>query len=278
MNNSSEHTQPHQVSPEETLYSHDFTYVNTTARIALYDNLRSAPRIIEIEPAETTQYIENLASKIYEQAKMSGGEIPYTVVREVSENFIHARFKEIIVSILDNGNTIRFADQGPGILNKEKAQIPGFSSAIEPMKKYIRGVGSGLPIVKEYLGFSNGRITIEDNLGAGSVVTISLVEQPSDTNTFEQAAKVGRSISTGFSYRPAAQSIIPTLSSRERSFIPFFLAEGPLGVTEIAKLTGTPQSSTYVALKKLEESGILEKTFNQKRALTDFGVEVARSL
>ncbi len=47
-------------------------------------------------------------------------------MREVSENFIHARFKEIIVSILDHGNTIRFADQGPGINFKDKAQLPGF--------------------------------------------------------------------------------------------------------------------------------------------------------
>ena len=278
MNNSSEHTIPDQNFPENSGYSHDYTFVDATARIALYDNLKSAPRIIEITPAETTVYIENLASKIYEQAKMSGGDIPYTVIREVSENFIHARFKEIIVSILDNGNTIRFADQGPGILNKEKAQLPGFSSAIEPMKKYIRGVGSGLPIVKEYLGFSNGRITIEDNLGAGSVVTISLVGGPSDEDTFSAAVQVGRNIGAKARRKAPIQPAIPPLSPREKSFLPFFLNEGPLGVTEISKLTDVPQSSTYVVLKKLEEAGILEKTFNQKRELTEFGVEVARSL
>ena len=42
------------------------------------------------------------------------------------------------------------------------------------MKRYIRGVGSGLPIVREYLESSHGTITIEDNMGAGSVVTISV--------------------------------------------------------------------------------------------------------
>ena len=279
MNNSSEHTSSPVVSPDESPYSHDFTFVNTTARIALYDNLRSAPRIIEIEPAETTRYIENLASKIYEQAKMSGGEIPYTVIREVSENFIHARFKEIIVSILDSGNTIRFADQGPGILNKDKAQLPGFSSAIEPMKRYIRGVGSGLPIVKEYLGFSNGHITIEDNLGSGSVVTISLVDKPASSDDFETAAQVGRAMTPAALRRDGKPRVsMPPLSQRERDFLPFFLSEGPLGVTEIAKLTDVPQSSTYVTLKKLEEAGILEKTFNQKRMLTDYGIEVAKLL
>lgn len=158
----------------------DFTFAPGVARIAIYDDLLSAPHMIEIPPAETGAYIENIASTIYEQARRAGGVIPYTVIREVSENFIHARFKEIVVSILDRGNTIRFADQGPGILHKDKAQEPGFSSAIEPMKDYIRGVGSGLPIVKEYLESSHGTISIEDNMGTGSVVTISLNQQHGD--------------------------------------------------------------------------------------------------
>ena len=163
----------------------DFTFAPGVARIAIYDDLLSAPHMIEIPPAETGAYIENIASTIYEQARRAGGVIPYTVIREVSENFIHARFKEIVVSILDRGNTIRFADQGPGILHKDKAQEPGFSSAIEPMKDYIRGVGSGLPIVKEYLESSHGTISIEDNMGTGSVVTISLNQQHGDEDEVE---------------------------------------------------------------------------------------------
>lgn len=160
-------------SPYENEGEYDFTHVDSVARIALYDDLLSAPRVTIVEPAPTGEFIEKLASYVYEQAREAGGTIPYTVIREVSENFIHARFKEATVSILDAGNTVRFADQGPGIPWKDRAQLPGFSSATEPMKSYIRGVGSGLPIVKEYLEFTHGTITIEDNLGTGSVVTIS---------------------------------------------------------------------------------------------------------
>ncbi len=160
-------------TPSEDTSDYDFTHVNSVARIALYDDLLSAPRVTIIEPAPTGEFIEKLAANVYEQAKEAGGTIPYTVIREVSENFIHARFKEATVSILEGGNTVRFADQGPGIPWKDRAQLPGFSSATEPMKSYIRGVGSGLPIVKEYLEFTHGTITIEDNLGTGSVVTIS---------------------------------------------------------------------------------------------------------
>lgn len=144
------------------------------ARIAAYDDLLSAPRMVEIPPSDVASYIDKIASTTYEMATSLGGVIPYTVIREVSENFIHAQFKEITVSIMDHGCTIRFADQGPGIDNKDRAQLPGFSSATSEMKNYIRGVGSGLPMVKEYLKFSNGRLVIEDNICDGAVVTIAV--------------------------------------------------------------------------------------------------------
>lgn len=242
----------------------NFDYVSNPARIAIYDDLKSAPRVIEIQPAPTNEFIENLASTTYEHAQRCGGHIPYTVVREVSENFIHARFSEIIVSILDSGDTIRFADQGPGIAQKEKAQLPGFSSAIEPMKHYIRGVGSGLPIVKDYLSLSQGTITIEDNLNAGAVVTISLVNKPAPKKTTS-------------SFTPMAIPL-PPLSQREKEFLSYFVSEGALGVTDLCNLTGTAQSSTHVTLKKLEEAGLIEKTTSKKRILTEYGYNVATSL
>ncbi|WP_080801069.1 ATP-binding protein [Arabiibacter massiliensis] len=306
-----------------------YALVNAVARIALYDDLRSAPRVTEIQPAPTAEFIESLASKVYEQARSSGGTVPYTVIREVSENFIHARFAEVIVSILDNGNTIRFADQGPGIPQKEKAQLPGFTSAIEPMKRYIRGVGSGLPIVKEYLDFSHGTITIEDNLGTGSVVTISLIPgaaggraaapqeeppqpqapqmqpypQPYQPQPLPQAGayQPAQPMPQGYPYPappqpapypgaypqpaypqpaqpPAIAPLVPPLTKREREFLPIFLSEGALGVTDLVNITGSPQSSTHSALTKLEQAGLIEKTVGQKRILTQLGYQVANSL
>lgn len=361
-------------TPDADEQAFDYTKVNAVARIALYDDLRSAPRVTEIHPAPTAEFIESLASKIYEQAKAAGGTIPYTVIREVSENFIHARFAEATVSILDDGNTIRFADQGPGIPFKDQAQIPGFTSAIEPMKHYIRGVGSGLPIVKEYLDFSHGTITIEDNLGTGAVVTISLradkseldapapavapagepampmapspaqpqvqAEPPYALDPYQSAQPQNsygyapdappaaaplqprypqapalhyqpqmQPHQPAYGYAPEPQyapryaqdpyagamppyyaaahqgqgqrpvaPLVPPLSQRERDFLPIFLNEGALGVTDLSRLTGVPQSSTYVTLTKLEENGLIEKTIGQKRILTDLGYHVANSL
>ncbi len=236
----------------------DYSFVPSAARIAIYDHMKSAPRIITIEPAPTGDFIEKLASTSYEYAKNAGGDIPYTVIREVSENFIHAQFNEIVVSILDNGNTVRFADQGPGIQQKEKAKVPGFTSAIEPMKQYIRGVGSGLPIVKDYLDFSDGAITIEDNLKNGAVVTISLSKK-------ERKA-------------PSTSPLMPHLTNREREFLSLFNKEGALGVTDLSKISGVPQSSTYMILTRLEEYGLIEKTPGHKRILTDLGFNLTNAL
>lgn len=167
--------------PTAETQAFDYSFVSTVSNIAVYDDALSGPRVIKIQPADTASYIEALAATIYQNSQDLGGSISYTIIREVSENFIHAQFKEVLVTIRDHGDTIIFADHGPGIPFKDKAQMPGFSSAVEPMRNYIRGVGSGLPIVREYLGMSHGTITIEDNLdGTGTVVTISVAEKAGD--------------------------------------------------------------------------------------------------
>lgn len=162
-----------EAAPRDHNKLNDYTFVNHKARIACYDDPLSEPRIVEVPPAPTREFLTNLAQTIWQQVRNWDSPIPYAVIADVSENFIHAQFSEMVVSIFDHGNTIRFSDQGPGIPHKEQAQEWGFSTATEPMKEYIHGVGSGLPRVKEFLACKNGTITIEDNLGSGAVVTIS---------------------------------------------------------------------------------------------------------
>lgn len=245
--------------------SGDFSHALTSARIACYDDFRSAPRITEIAPNTTAEFIEDLASTVYAQAQQTGGAIPYTVIREVSENFIHARFCEIVVSIYDGGNTIRFSDQGPGIPQKEKAQMPGFSSATDPMKQYIRGVGSGLPLVKEYLSFSHGRITIEDNLRTGAVVTISVAPEQ------DQAPSKHRANA------PRRNSSDPHLTDREKDILSLLMKEGSLRPTDIKNDLDLSPSTAHRTLRSLEEEGLV-KSIGKMRCLTDFGLGVAEDL
>ncbi len=245
-------------------------FVDTPARIAIYDDLLSSPRIVDIKPNTTREFIGELAASIYSEASSLGGSIPYTVILQVSENFIHAEFTEMVISIFDKGNTIRFTDQGPGILDKEKAQLPGYSSATQEMKQYINGVGSGLPIVKEYLETKQGNIRIEDNLSSGAVVTISLVSEEQKIPPSIEASVPG---DTSLS----VDMLLPLLSKRAISFLPLFKTESIWGVKDLYTTTNIPSGSMYNELKKLRDLGIVTQ-IGKKYTLTPLGKDLVRTL
>lgn len=184
------------------------------ARIAVYDDMLSTPRVIVIEPQDVRTYLEETTNTVYRCMKEQGGRISLMVIREIVENFIHAHFAEPIISILDGGDTIRFADQGPGIDDKERAFDFGVTSANSKMKRYIRGTGAGFPMVQEYLENAGGAVSIEDNMGNGTVVTVSL--NPKRVQEIERAGGRGAAVrpeteqtayplSSTFAQQPAAQ-------------------------------------------------------------------------
>ena len=254
----------------------DYSFVDSYARIAIYDDLLSSPQIIDIEPNTTREYITDLASTVYEHAQRMGGSIPFSIILQVSENFIHSRFCEVVVSVMDNGNTIRFADQGPGIADKEKAQQPGFSSATSDMKKYIHGVGSGLPIVREYIETKNGVINIEDNMDTGAVITISLENKGKDDDN----EAVGTTFEGPFPSKAVQNPIQLTtsgLTEREISIMRLFTTSNIWGIKDISDETNIPQSSTHNELKKLTEAGIMTK-IGRKYSLTELGMNIASYL
>ena len=163
--------------------------VSTPARIAVYDDAAAAPRVVMVEPKDVRSFLEEITATVNRLSHEQGGTIPFMVIREIVENFIHAYFKAPTITILDGGNTIRFSDQGPGIKQKDLALEYGTSSATEEMKHYIRGVGSGLPYAQQYMVDKGGSLDIEDNLGGGTVVTIST--HPREDPPAQQAPMAG---------------------------------------------------------------------------------------
>ena len=131
-----------------------------TTRIAVYDDMLSTPRVVVITQNDVRAYLEEVTNTVYRCMKEQGGNISLMVIREIVENFIHARFMEPIISVLDAGSTIRFADQGPGIADKERAFEFGVTSADREQKRYIRGTGAGFPMVQQYLENAGGAISI----------------------------------------------------------------------------------------------------------------------
>ena len=171
--------------------------VTHPARIAVYDDAAAAPRVVVVEPKDVRAYLEEITGTVNKLSHEQGGAIPFMVIREIVENFIHAYFQSPTITILDGGNTIRFSDQGPGIREKDLALEYGTSSATEDMRRYIRGVGSGLPYAQQYMEDKGGSLTIEDNIAGGTVVTISIRPKV-------EAAEVSRSPQAG-DYQQEAQ-------------------------------------------------------------------------
>jgi hypothetical protein len=239
--------------------------VSASARIAVYDDLRSAPRVEEVRADSAAAFIETLATRTYEVARSQGGAVPYTVIREVVENLIHARFRETVVSVLEEGSTIRFSDRGPGIEDKERTFSPGFSTATAEMKRVIRGVGSGLPIVKEYLTSSGGYVAVEDNLGSGTVVTIRL-EPPEDDRRDPQPRSTGQPISPG------------ELSTRHKKVLSLAMELGSVGPSAVSRELGVALSTAYRDLAFLEERGLVTSDTAGKRSLSESGVTLLDSL
>jgi hypothetical protein len=251
----------------------------THARVAVYDAPGSAPRVHEVEPAGVAEYLESLTTLVYQCAREQGGDIPYTAIREVTENFIHASFAEPVVSILEAGQVIRFADQGPGFGDCERAVFPGFTTATQSMKCFIRGVGSGLPIVKDYLSLSGGSLTIEDNLGPGSVVTLS--SKPLRTEDCGV-----RGSSSGIAHSPGAgpasghtpslldeQPLLatPILSTRQKQVLALVMESGSAGPSLVSKELDVGISTAYRDLASLEEMGLISAE-SGKRRLTNTGM------
>ena len=99
--------------------------VTNPARIAVYDDAAAAPRVVVVEPKDVRSYLEEITGTVNKLSHEQGGQIPFMVIREIVENFIHAYFQSPTITILDGGNTIRFSDQGPGIQERTSRSSTG---------------------------------------------------------------------------------------------------------------------------------------------------------
>lgn len=226
--------------------------------IAVYTDLHSPPLVIAVDDfpavdARLSELIQALAERSYALAVEQGTRLPIGVFRELASNLVHASFADVVVTILDHGNTIRVSDRGPGIPDKEAALRPGFTSATARQRTVIRGVGSGFSVVKETLAALDGDLEIEDNLGQGTVVTVR-VKPLADT--------------------PLAPTAIPAynLSERQLKILLLVVELAPVGPTRLAEELGVSTSTAYRDLVFLEEAGFVVSGQAGQRSATDAGI------
>lgn len=260
----------------------DVCGVQHSARIAVYDDASAAPRVVVVEPKDVRSYLEEITQTVNKLSHEQGGKIPFMVIREIVENFIHAYFQSPTITILDEGNTIRFTDQGPGIQEKERALEYGTTSATEEMKHYIRGVGSGLPYAQQYMLDKGGSLQIEDNIHGGTVVTISThaqadaheLSRPLDhkqaerTQIEKDAAKAPETAQTP---APKPASKLPfELDDQESAALGFIYEQNHAGPTDLARELGKSGPTWSRVLARLANKGLVIKD-GQKYRLTEIG-------
>ena len=265
------------VSPENALT------VRYAARIAVYDDKAAAPRVVLVEPKDVRAYLDEIAATVNRLAHEQGGQMPFMVMREIVENFIHAHFVAPTISIMDNGNTIRFSDQGPGIKEKNRALEFGTSSATEEMKSFIRGVGFGLPYAQQYMVEKGGSLTLEDNISGGTIVTLSTrrskdahiqtlptQEEVEDSLSVTQEPAAYQSITLPVSEKIAPQLPNLVLTDRAKLVLQYLSEHEWVGATELTTTFGLSTPTWSRELKSLVNIGIIGKV-GQKYKLTKIG-------
>jgi hypothetical protein len=228
-------------------------------RIAIYDTLTSPPRVIAVEEEDLPALVASLAEKTYHYCREQGGQVPYSVIQELIENLLHAYFRDVVITILDNGQTIRISDHGPGVDDKDRAFQPGFTTATAYQRQIIRGVGSGLPLARESLQFLRGILTVEDNLGGGAVFTIKM---PSAAEAQPEPAGT-----------PAVR-----LTTRQTKVLVLLMELGSAGPTAIAKELGFSPATVFRELVVLQDMGLIHSLGDGKRALREEGLRLLESI
>ena len=248
----------------------------------MYDDKAAAPRVVIVEPKDVRSYLDEIAATVNQLAHEQGGKIPFMVMREIVENFIHARFVAPTISIMDNGNTIRFSDQGPGIKEKNRALEFGTSSATEEMKLFIRGVGFGLPYAQQYMVEKGGSLTLEDNISGGTIVTLSTrrskdahiqtlpTQEEAEELPVNQNQQTVSHAPQAVSHQTAAQLPNLVLTDRAKQVLQYLSEHEWVGATELTSAFGLSTPTWSRELKSLVNIGIIGKV-GQKYKLTTIG-------
>ena len=239
-------------------------------RIAVYSG-GSTPEITEVSASDPASATRKFTRFVSEKVREAGGGVPEESIREVVENLIHAGYQGVVISVLDDGNVVRVSDKGPGVENKERAMEFGFSGASPGALGEIRGVGAGLGIARAAAEKVGGTLTIEDNIGGGTVATISVAGEEAVTEEEEAAP-------------PPPQRRYPdgvprmNISERQQKALITVLECGEVGPSTVADRLEISVSTAYRDLSVLEEHGLVMADESGKRLISPLGRDLVEAI
>lgn len=250
------------------------------ARLAVYDSETAPPVAYDVTGRDPGELLAELGGRAVWLLSRQPDPLPREAVLAVIENLIHADFQAAAVSVLADGS-LRVSDQGPGIADKARALLPGFTTATPEMRRYIRGVGSGLPLARLLMERRGGCLLVEDNLARGTVVALlrhpSLAGRPPAPSP---APRLPRS------RRPGGANLTPSLfgdpspplTDRQAQVLALLARRGALGPSSVSRSLGLSLSTAFRELTALEGLGLVVPDATGKRKLSPQGEALAGSL
>ena len=238
-------------------------------RIAVYPR-SGEPEVTEVAAASPRSATAKFTRLVMDEVREAGGRVPEESVREVIENLVHAGYLGVVISILDDGDVVRVSDKGPGVQQKVRAMEFGFSGATPEALSEIRGVGAGLGIARAAAAAVGGTVTIEDNIGGGTVATITVSGRESEPKEEEQAASPARRYPDG----------VPrmNISERQQKVLITVLECGEVGPSTVADRLEISVSTAYRDLSVLEEYGLVVTDESGKRVISPLGRDLVEAV
>jgi anti-sigma regulatory factor (Ser/Thr protein kinase) len=240
-------------------------------RVAVYPS-SGEPEVTEVAAANPGSATAKFTRLVMDEVRAAGGKVPEEAVHEVVENLVHARYQGVVISVLEGGNVVRVSDKGPGVENKSRAMEFGFSGAAPGALGEIRGIGAGLGIARAAAEKVGGTVTIEDNIGGGTVATVSA--EATETVTGEgEAASV-----------PPPQRRYPdgvprmNISERQQKALITVLECGEVGPSTVADRLEISVSTAYRDLSVLEEHGLVLADESGKRLISPLGRDLVEAI
>ena len=220
-------------------------------RLAAYASSADNPRIVDIALDPLDSFVERATRTASETAREMGGSVPVEALREVVANLIHADFRDASIVIAAGGNEISVCDRGGGVADKDKALLPGYTTATVSVREHVRGVGLGLPRARQIAQAAGWVLTVDDNLGGGTVVRLK--------------AGAGAPVA-----QPVAEAAV--LSDREMRALLLLGVDGGGGPSLVAAGLEVSLSTAHRLLERLQRLGLVICTPKGKRELSAYAL------
>lgn len=255
-----------------------------SVRLAVYETDRSHPAVYDVTAADPGALLAELASRTLWWLARRTSPLPREAVLAVVENLIHAHFLGATVAVLPDGS-VQVSDRGPGIADKERALRTGFSTATAEMRRYIRGVGSGLPVALRLMQSIGGQLVLDDNLAGGTVVSLWTpravrdVRPPAPAGAARGLSPVSASAGgEAVGQQPLfAPGPAMRLSPRQLRILCFLARHGPAGPSQVARQLSLSLTTAFRELTALEGLGLARTEPGGKRRLTPAGLNLAEA-